>query len=119
MEDENSEKLEEINSVLRNHKHLGYDFTKTLTTKTYAGYVNSDGTAGWLPTGWTSTRRGAGQYTITHNLNSANYTCCCISYATVAFPKLNAVNVNDVQPDFITDVGGLTDAKFYFILTLF
>jgi hypothetical protein len=36
--------------------------------KTYAGYVQSTGTAA-LPTGWSINKTGTGVYEITHNLN--------------------------------------------------
>lgn len=90
-----------------------------IPTSIYAGYVNSDGTAGNLPTGWTSSKTGTGQYTITHNLNTAKYTANATAYATVAFPKYNAVNVNDVQFVWLTDTATLTDTRFYFTLVFF
>lgn len=85
----------------------------------YAGYVNLDGTAGNLPAGWTSSRTGTGQYTITHNLGTANYSALAMAVAAVAFCKFNSVNANDVQYVFLSDGGSLTDTKFYFILIPF
>lgn len=94
-------------------------YVDNLSATIYSGFVNLNGTAGSLPTGWTSSTTGTGQYTVTHNLNSALYTCVAISSATVCFAVLNAINVNDVQLKFLNDTGSLTDCKFYFILIPF
>lgn len=85
----------------------------------YAGYVNSNGTAGSLPTGWTSTQTGTGQYTITHNLASANYSAPVNAFGASAFGKYNSVNANDVQYVFLDTAGSLTDTRFYFVLIPF
>ena len=87
----------------------------------YVGYVNSDGTAGSLPTGWTSSNEGSSTYKITHNLGTANYSCVAISYGSNAYPSFNWVGTNDVQIRWLVASGGgtLTDTKFYFILIPF
>lgn len=41
---------------------------------TFTGIVSSLGVGVILPSGWTSVQNGVGDYTITHNLNSASYT---------------------------------------------
>lgn len=40
----------------------------------FHGRVDSNGTAIRLPNGWTSVRNGVGNYTVTHNIGSFNYT---------------------------------------------
>lgn len=40
---------------------------------TYGGKVNSNGTSAGLPTGWSSTSTGTGQYQVTHNLGTTSY----------------------------------------------
>lgn len=39
----------------------------------YVGYVQFDGTAVRLPSGWTSVKNSTGSYTVTHNLGTTNY----------------------------------------------
>lgn len=95
------------------------DIIGTLGSVVYAGAVNSDGTTNHLPSGWTSSRTGVGQYTVTHNLGSALYSAPAIASGATAFPKFNAVNINDVQYVFLNDAASLTDTKFFFILTAF
>ena len=46
---------------------------KYLNDHYFGGRVNADGTAASLPTGWTSSRTGNGQYTVTHSLGTALY----------------------------------------------
>lgn len=85
----------------------------------YAGYVNSDGSAGNLPSGWTSSKISTGLYQIVHNLGTANYSGIAIANATAAFCKQNATNTNDVSFVFLDAAGSVTDSKFYFTLTPF
>lgn len=85
----------------------------------YAGYINSGGTAGSLPVGWSSSKTGTGQYTLTHNLGTANYSCLANAAFAGAFMKFNAINTNDVQFVFLDHNANLTDTRFYFILAFF
>jgi hypothetical protein len=39
----------------------------------YDGSVNANGTAGYLPVGWSVTHTGTGDYTITHNIGTTAY----------------------------------------------
>lgn len=106
-----------------NGKLYFYDFTNAMWdvaggSSVYAGAVDSGGTAINLPTGWTSTRTGAGQFTVTHNLGTSNYSAPAIPFGASVFPHLNAVNSNNVQYVFTDRTGGLADTSFYFTLVL-
>lgn len=47
---------------------------KYVDSRTYTGYINANGTAGFLPNGWTSSKSATGTYVITHNFGNKNYT---------------------------------------------
>ncbi len=66
-------RVDALEDLYLNHRHKGFDKSKTLTPKCYSGFVNADGTAGSLPMGWSSTKTGTGAYTVTHNLNLSDY----------------------------------------------
>jgi len=44
---------------------------------TFAGRVAAAGTSVRLPTGWSSVKNSTGDYTVTHNLGTGNYTITC------------------------------------------
>lgn len=88
----------------------------------FAGNVDSTGAAQTLPRGWTSSKAGAGVYTITHNLGlSAN------SYAVVATPRGVpgtgycsgwALSSNTFEIYFSNPAGAATDMDFSFMLNI-
>lgn len=109
---------------MNTHKHTDADLTKKLVSDTatssvtvYAGYVHSNGTAGTLPAGWSSSRTGAGQFIVTHNLGTVNYAPPVITQSN-AYGKLNALNANDVQYTFLDYGGALIDTDFWFTIVL-
>lgn len=87
----------------------------------YAGFVNADGTAGNLPSAWTSSKTGTGQYIVTHNLGTTNYSAVASASALSGFGALDSVNANDVHFKFLSAAGGgtLSDTVFYFIIVPF
>lgn len=88
----------------------------------FAGNVASEGVAQTLPRGWTSSKAGAGIYTITHNLGlSAN------SYAVVATPRGGpsagycsgwVLSSNTFEIYFSNPAGAMADMGFSFILNI-
>jgi hypothetical protein len=86
----------------------------------FGGEVASDGTAVRLPEGWTSTRTAAGNYKITHNLNTAFYGALATAFAPSSPTKVADIltrNVNDFTVD-ISLSGGDNDSAFFFIVIL-
>jgi len=84
----------------------------------YWGAVNSGGTAVSLPSGWTSSRTAAGQYTVTHNLNlsTTGYVVLPISQGLNTYPCSVVQSANSFQ----VNIGNLTagqDTDFKFFLT--
>lgn len=84
----------------------------------YAGYVNSDGTAGsFFPSGFTSAHNGTGSYTITHHLGTTNYSIApCPASSNIFFsftPSTNSVNIEMYD----SSSGANADSPFGFILT--
>ena len=105
-------------AVTVNSTETGLEFDKV--NSGYAGYVNSDGTAGHLPSGWSSSTTGTGQYTVTHNLGTANYSAIAMSYASNSICKFNSVGTTNVQFVFLdSKTQSLNNTEFYFILIPF
>lgn len=126
MNEELQKQIDDLKTEMREHYHEGlssrqiwYKNIWGLPTAGYGGHVASGGTATHLPSGWTSAKTGTGQYTVTHNLGSANYSAIAMSYGASSFCKFNAVNANDVQFVFLDATGNLNDSEFYFILITF
>jgi hypothetical protein len=81
-------------------------------TKMYAGQVASAGTAIDLPSGWSSSRPSTGNYTVTHNLGTTNYSiipsttstnCRWYNKSSNSFDVNiynNNITPNDVNADF-------------------
>src|ERR1035437_1011812 len=85
----------------------------------YAGYVNSDGSAGHLPTGWSSSHLGTGAYEITHNLGTANYAIVLTSGIYYVIGKYDIKTSSYVDVYFQDRTGTLIDNFFNFILIPF
>lgn len=112
------------------HTHNGIDSplikssssSSTTTASSYGGRVNADGTAGLLPSGWTSAKVGTGKYTITHHLNTSNYSVVCGGGPITTFDDFffNVYSI-DTNSFTILDVeagSSPADQQFCFILTL-
>jgi len=88
--------------------------------KIYAGMVESDGSAGRLPSGWSSTRNSTGLYTITHNLDTTGYAPIAIVEGVgggYAACKLLNVGTNTFQVQtYNANTGALVSQRFYFHL---
>lgn len=85
---------------------------------TYVGQVTSGGTAGSIfPSGWSVTKNGTGDYTVTHNLNKSNIALVnptdngCLFY-------MNSTTVNVFRAIFFTTAFAAADHSFQFILAL-
>lgn len=85
---------------------------------TYGGKVNSAGAAIALPAGWTSTRIGAGRYTITHNIGVTLAAVPTVNMAGSAddrYANILGENVNSFTIE-VLDVGaGAVDNAVSFI----
>lgn len=69
-------------SPILHHKHTGgsdgpqINYASLLgipNQQSYAGTVDSGGTAVLLPSGWSAVQNGTGDYTVSHNLGTVNY----------------------------------------------
>ena len=83
-----------------------------LSQKYYAGSWNSNATTTSLPSGWSVTNPGAGQYTLTHNLGTTNYSIVALAEdtagtatPTMSFYRAKATNSISIQ------VGTYTGAR--------
>ena len=89
----------------------------------FAGRVNSNGSAFSLPTGWSSTRTGAGKYTITHNLGTTNYAPVANALISIGEPDegchLNAINTNNFTLSTGNFTNDFSDRAFTFHVALF
>ena len=88
-------------------------------SKVYFGVVASDGSAINLPSGWTSSRTGTGDFVVTHNLAASSN-----GYGVVANPSTdfgitkNAnIGANSFEILFVDHNGNLLSTGFVFILT--
>ena len=88
-------------------------------TTVYRGFVNSDGTAGNLPAGWTSAHTGTGQYTVEHDLLTAGYSMVITPIGGYGIGQVNTVGSSIAYVDFIERGGNLLDTAFSFILIKF
>ena len=84
----------------------------------YHGRVDTSGSADRLPSGWTSTKDAVGEYTVTHNLGTSNYTVIPTARSgSDNIAILADVNSNDFELECY-DWGSDTkeDVDFHFIL---
>lgn len=88
------------------------------TGAVYPGAVLSGGTAGTpFPSGWSVSHTGTGDYTITHNLGTTNYSFAGTLFAsTGAIITLNTQNSNDMEILVKTTAGASVDRTFSFIV---
>lgn len=77
-----------------------------------------DGSAGAVfPSGWTSAKNSTGDYTITHNLGTTDYTVVATSLNDYTVMEILTQNSNNVNiRSFVTTTGALIDSGFNFIL---
>ena len=89
-----------------------------LDTKVYGGQVNSAGTAVYLPTGWSSVRNAAGNYTITHNLGTTSYApVVSLNGSTTLSITAITINANNFSViAFVPASGVNTDSAFNFVV---
>ncbi|MGE0289643.1 MAG: hypothetical protein AB7I42_25855, partial [Bradyrhizobium sp.] len=99
-------------------------FTAPVSTKEalgiYAGTVTSSGTVVALPTGWSSSRTGTGQYTVTHNLGAASYVVVATVEYTITDGGERIITVQRSTNSFTLGVyggdGNFRDHAFSFIV---
>ena len=87
-----------INQFLANfqqHRHTGTDSPKvsyldltnvpapTIPQTYYTGVVTSNAAGTPFPTGWTVVNGSTGEYTITHNLGTTDYTVSALAHASL------------------------------------
>jgi len=93
----------QLRELFYNHRHKQYDGSKLLTEQSYVGSVSGGGTAIFLPSGWTASAPGTGNYTITHNFHTTNYVV--------------VGNVVGQNQDFIVMIKEKNDDNFKILLT--
>lgn len=89
--------------------------------KSYGGVVGSTGTAGTpFPSGWTSVKNVTGDYTVTHNLGTANYVVVgsAISGGKVFLWSQSSSDGNQFNVLTFSSGGTGTDTTFSFIMVL-
>lgn len=80
----------------------------------YGGIINSTVANSTLPTGWSASKLGTGDYVVTHNLGTANYSIVATTYTYVV--SLGTVDSNTFEV-LVTNLSGTaTDANVNFIL---
>lgn len=87
----------------------------------FKGYVKYDATASTLPSGWSVSKLGTGQYEITHNFGSTNYTVTVTDKteaggpATLIVYSISNFSSNSFEVLSFDYLGtGATDASFFF-----
>ena len=80
------------------------------------GHIEYDGNPVFLPTGWTVTYNGPGDYTVVHNLNSGEYSVCITVISGDFICSSPIWNLNDFQVKTVDLLGNPTDCSFYFQL---
>jgi len=82
--------------------------------------VAAAGTAERLPTGWTCSKLGTGQYRVTHNLGTTSYTAVGIVRNTSVAGTVTCYTYTSTYIDIYTytAAGGGADYAFHFILQL-
>lgn len=81
----------------------------------FVGQVNSGGTTGTLPTGWTVTHPGTGSYIVTHNLGVYNR-AIVNSIGVVGFQNVVANDLNSFQVSTYNSSAAGTDTAWQFIV---
>jgi hypothetical protein len=85
---------------------------------TYGGTVASTGSlTSSFPLGWSAVRNSLGNYTITHNLNTTNYSMVATSQNDHTTMEVNTMNANTVNV-LAWNAGSAIDSTFNFILTV-
>lgn len=101
------------------HIHNGTDAPFAYQpTLSYTGLIQLDGTALALPTGWSVTYEGTGQYNINHNLNTTFYVCMVSPILSVTLPIASVTPGDTVVTVAWTDTltGTVSDTTFSFLL---
>jgi len=106
-----------------NATETGLEFDTVASTTVYSGSVNSNGSAGNLPTGWSSSQLATGLYQVIHHLGTlgaAGYnvvaTVTGVNWSTITITKsADSFNVNTLYPTS----GSAVDNAFDFVLIPF
>lgn len=106
--------IDELKELFYKHKHLEYDRTKALDSTTgYSGKVDSGGTTGTLPTGWTVAHNGTGDYTVTHGLGQTLFPSVGAA-GVVGFVQVIATGTTTFQVSTYNSSVAATDMAWYF-----
>ena len=121
--EEKSSEFGELKHIFDFHEHKGYDLSKEIDipdagSTVYAGYIDSAATAEELPTDWTVTRTGNGQYTVTHNLGTTSYAVSLgiIGSTAIAYITMDSLNANDFKIVTWDSTPTNTDKSFTFLV---
>lgn len=86
-------------------------------TQIFSGEVDGAGTAVSLPSGWSSVRNALGDFTITHNLGTVNYSFVGSTRAGGGIVRNeNPANANSVNYTLLNTTGASVDNNTTFIL---
>ena len=105
------------------HAHTGadaqqIDYSNVLNTPSvvtiYGGVINSGGASGTLPSGWSVSKVGTGDYLVTHNLG---YTTYVVVPTTYTYTTSMAGQTSTTFEIYVTNLSGTAvDANVNFIL---
>lgn len=115
-------KVDDLYFKMRTHKHLGIDFSALLdaTASGYPGYVKDDATFAspyFLPTGWSVANGATGQYTVTHNLGTTDYTLVGNVFDNDYICDIHAISANSFVMYIINRAtGAFVNSSFTFIV---
>ena len=84
----------------------------------YVGRVDSGGSSVSLPSGWSCSSSGTGDYTITHTLGTANYTVNVTPYGVTAVPSVISLTSTTFRITFYSLGASLVSTEFMFAVFL-
>ena len=104
-----------------NSSETALEFGAVTIPLVYGGVIAANGTATVISTGWTSSTFGAGEYTITHNLGTTNYSVVVspLTDSGVGYSMaIYAYDATTVTVFAYDSTNTLHDHAFTFILTV-
>lgn len=94
---------------------------KYVDSNPYAGFADGNGSAALsrLPTGWTLTRNGVGDYTLTHNLGTTSYAVVATIQGIIANNRqagITSTGANSFAVTVKDGAGNALDQDWWFML---
>jgi len=107
------------------HRHNGIDTVQieyqdilNRPGELYGGKVNDNGDAIYLPAGWTSTRTGTGEYTVTHNLGTTAYAVLLTGIGNGFYTLADEPTSTLFEYQYFEPSGSAGDRVVYFLLKM-